>query len=175
MSKILEERFPGLFLLEGSKYADDRGTLIKPLWNSAIPDFRADEAYFIQSKKDVLRGMHFQLPPHAQGKFLYVARGKILDVVLDLRTTSPTYGKSTSFLLEAGSPTALYVPPGLAHGYLTLEEDSLIHYVQSGNYAPEFERGVRYDSFGFDWKISSPILSDKDKGLPVFSQLEKMF
>lgn len=175
MSKILEEKFPGLLLLEGSQFSDERGALEKPLWNSAIPGFRADEAYFIQSKKDVLRGMHFQLPPHAQGKLLYVARGKILDVVLDLRSGSPFFGKSASFVLEAGSARALYVPPGMAHGYLTLEEDSWIHYVQSGNYSPEHERGVRFDSFGFDWKISSPVLSEKDKNLPAFSELPILF
>lgn len=174
MSKILQEKLPGLLLLEGRTFSDHRGFLEKPLWNSVLPDFRADEAYFIQSKKNVIRGMHFQLPPHAQGKFLYVATGKILDVVLDLRKDSETYGQFASFYLEAGSAQALFVPPGMAHGYLTLEENSLIHYVQSGHYAPEFERGVRYDSFGFDWKVSDPVLSEKDRSLPAFSDLKEL-
>ncbi len=170
MSLILEERFQGLLLIEGSNFSDDRGSIEKPLWNSVIPDFQVDEAYFIRSKKDVLRGMHYQIPPFSQGKFLFVAKGKILDVVLDLRKDSPTFGKSTSFILQEGVSQGLFVPPGIAHGYLTLEEDSLINYIQSGKYSPAFERGVRYNSFGFDWEIANPILSHKDANSALFDE-----
>ena len=125
---------------------------------------------FTISKKDVIRGMHFQVSPFEQGKFLYVSRGKILDVVLDLRKESPTFGKSTSFILQEGVSQGLFVPPGIAHGYLTLEEDSLINYIQSGKYSPACERGIRYDSFGFDWGITNPILSLKDANSALFDE-----
>ncbi len=168
MSEILEERLPGLLLIEGSHFTDDRGSLRKPLWNSVIPNFQVDEAYFIQSKKDVLRGMHYQVPPFSQGKLIYVVKGKILDVVLDLRKDSPTFGMSTSFVLDEVSCQGLFVPAGFAHGYLTLEEDSLIHYIQSGKYSPAHERSIRFNSFGFDWGIAHPVLSSKDSTAPLF-------
>jgi dTDP-4-dehydrorhamnose 3,5-epimerase/CDP-3, 6-dideoxy-D-glycero-D-glycero-4-hexulose-5-epimerase len=171
MSRITEEKFRGVLLVEGTSYEDERGKLFKPLWNSVIPNFRADEAYYIISKKNVLRGMHYQTAPHEQGKFVYVTKGSVLDVVVDLRKDSPSYGNYASFLLRANDMRGLYVPPGVAHGYLTLEEDSVIHYVQTGNYSREHERGIRYDSFGMDWKCERPILSDKDMRLPSLSEL----
>src|SRR4051812_18074652 len=122
MSRIIEERFPGLLYLEGTSHEDERGVISKPLWNSIIPEFQIDECYYTISKKDVIRGMHFQVSPFEQGKFLYVSRGRILDVVIDLRISSKSYGEHTSFVLTAGDNRGLFVPPGFAHGYLTLEE-----------------------------------------------------
>ncbi|MFL5784787.1 MAG: dTDP-4-dehydrorhamnose 3,5-epimerase family protein [Bacteriovoracaceae bacterium] len=175
MSKIIEDKISGVLFLEGSAFQDDRGELHKPLYNSIIPGFKADEVYYIISKKNVLRGMHFQLPPFEQGKFIYVAKGKILDVIVDLRKNSPTFGQSSSFSLSAGDNRAVYVPPGCAHGYLTLEEESVIHYVQSGNYSREHERGIRFDSFGFNWPVKFPVVSEKDSLLPELSQYQSPF
>lgn len=173
MSRIIEEKFPGLLYLEGTSHEDERGRFSKPLWNSIIPGFQADEAYYTISKKDVIRGMHFQISPFEQGKFLYVSRGKILDVVVDLRISSPHYGEHASFQLTEGDHRALYIPPGFAHGYLTLEEGSYIHYVQSGKFSREHEYGIRYDSFGFKWPVAHPILSEKDSLLPPLSEFVK--
>lgn len=170
MSHIVEEKFQGLLYLEGHHYRDERGSLEKPLYDGIIPGLMVDEVYYIRSKKNVLRGLHFQLAPFAQGKFISVVRGRILDVVVDLRPHSPTCGEHVSYVLSEGDHRALYVPPGLAHGYLTLEDESLILYVQSGKYAPEAERGIRYDSFGMDWGVSVPQLSQKDLGLPSLAE-----
>lgn len=173
MSRVIEEKFSGLLYLEGSSFEDERGTISKPLWNAIIPDFRVDESYFTVSKKDVIRGMHVQVSPFQQGKFLYVSRGKILDVVVDLRKTSETFGQHTSYILTGEDHRGLYVPPGLAHGYLTLEEGSSIHYVQSGKYSREHEAGIHYDSFGYQWPVKNPILSGKDSGLPTLSDYQR--
>lgn len=119
--------------------------------------------------------MHFQTHPFEQGKFLYVSRGEILDVVLDLRTSSPSFGQHASYVLSERDNRALFVPPGFAHGYLTLVEGSMIHYVQSGNYSRENELGLHYDSFGFQWPVKTPVLSKKDSILPSFAGFKSPF
>ncbi len=172
MSRIIEERLSGLLYLEGSSHEDERGRISKPLWNSIIPDFKADEAYYTISNKDVVRGMHFQVSPFEQGKLIYVSRGKVLDVVVDLRISSTSYGEHASYFLSDRDNRALFIPPGFAHGFLTLEEGSSIHYVQSGKFSREHEFGIRFDSFGFEWPVKNPVLSEKDSNLPAFSEFK---
>ena len=123
-----------------------------------------------------LRGLHFQAPPHAQGKLVRCGRGAIFDVAVDIRRGSPTYGKWEGYELTAENGHQLYVPVGFAHGFVTLEPDSEIVYKCTDYYAPETEGAVRWDSCGIDWPLSvEPILSDKDAIAPVLDDFDSPF
>jgi dTDP-4-dehydrorhamnose 3,5-epimerase len=115
-------------------------------------------------KRGTLRGMHYQVKPHEEAKLIRCTRGAIYDVILDLRPGSPTFRRWTAITLSAENRRMLYIPEGLAHGFQTLEDDSELFYHISEFYAPEFERGVRWNdpAFGFRWPISDPIMSDRD-------------
>ena len=133
------------------------------------------EVYVSVSNKDVVRGMHFQTPPYEHNKIVFVQEGFIKDVVLDLRKTSPTYGKCFSIELNENSNIALFIPKGLAHGFASLENNSRILYIQDSVYSYECDCGVLYDSFNFDWGIGNPILSDRDKGFEKFLEYKTPF
>ena len=119
-------------------------------------------------KAGTLRGMHRQIPPHAEGKLVRCIRGTIIDVALDLREDSPTFGRHAMVELSADNRRALWVPPYVAHGYQTLADDTEVLYQVSGPYAPEGERGQRYDdpAFGLQWPHEVTVISDKDRSWP---------
>ena len=119
--------------------------------------------------------MHFQRPPYDHDKIVYCSKGKLLDVVLDLRGHSKTYGKSLSFLLDENSHKGLYIPKGLAHGFAALEKGTIMTYLTSTEHRPDFDAGIRYDSFDFDWNIENPILSDRDLAFPSFHDFNTPF
>ena len=126
-----------------------------------------------------LRGMHFQIPPAEQIKLVSVLRGRVLDVVVDVRRGSPTFGKHISIELSAESGRQLYVPAGFAHGFLTLEDDVTVMYKVSDFYAPAYDGGIRWDDpdVGIRWPIkdSDITLSDKDKRLPLLKEFDSPF
>ncbi len=131
--------------------------------------------YYSVSSKGVLRGMHFQTPPSAYAKLVYVSHGRVLDVALDIRKGSPTYGKALAKELSLEAATALYLPSGFAHGFLSLEDGSVVNYAQTAGYDPAHDGGIRLDSFGFDWGVASPILSDRDKTFPTLAAFDSPF
>lgn len=130
-----------------------------------------------KSQPGVLRGLHFQRPPHAQAKLVRVAQGRALDVVVDLRTASPTYGQHQKVELSAASGNILLVPVGFAHGFVALEEDTLFLYKCSDYYAPASEGGVRWNdpALGIDWGVENPLVSPKDELLPLLAELDNPF
>jgi dTDP-4-dehydrorhamnose 3,5-epimerase len=127
----------------------------------------------------VLRGLHFQTPPHAQGKLLRCTRGAILDVAVDIRLGSPSYGRHVVAELSADNWRQLWVPPGFAHGYVTLEDDCEVFYKVTDYYAPECDRGIAWDdpALGIDWRIpaSDVLLSDKDRKQPLLKDAPPAF
>ena len=129
------------------------------------------------SKKGILRGLHFQKPPHAQGKLVRVIKGKVLDVIVDIRKSSPTYGEHMKVELSEENFTMLWVPPGFAHGFLTLSEDTIFAYKCTDFYAPESEEGLMWNDAGLaiDWGVSDPSLSDKDKVHQSFADFKSPF
>ena len=133
------------------------------------------EQFFSVSHAGVIRGMHFQLPPHDHAKTMYCASGKIHDVVLDLRVGSPTYGQHEVFSLDGGEPTILYIPRGCAHGFCALTEGALAFYNVETVYAKEHDAGVRWDSFGHLWPVAKPILSDRDRAFPGLNDFSSPF
>lgn len=171
--KTISTGFNDLFLLDTASLGDVRGKFRK-LFNFeffALHGLETEmkELYYSVSHKNVLRGMHYQLPPFDHAKLVYVSHGRITDVVVDLRTRSATYGRYFSVELDASDEQALYIPRGFAHGFLSHEEGTVVHYAQTSCYSPVHDAGIAYDSFGFDWGIAFPIVSDRDR---AFDKLE---
>lgn len=135
--------------------------------------------YSFSTEKGVVRGLHFQAPPHAQDKLIRVIRGAILDVAVDLRRSSPTYGRHVSAVLSAENWAQLLVPVGFAHAFLTLEPDTEVAYKVSAYYAPECDKGLRWNDpeLGIAWPIDpgDAVLSDKDRALPLLRDLGEYF
>jgi dTDP-4-dehydrorhamnose 3,5-epimerase len=178
MQKI-ETQFDGLFLIENQVFADERGVFFKPYSADDYAgmglrgDFR--ENYYSINKAHVIRGMHFQAPPADHAKLVYVSRGSILDVVVDIRLESRTYGRCHAINMDAKRGIGIYIPPGFAHGFMSLENDTIVNYAQTSCYARQEDRGIRYDSIGFDWQCPSPILSERDKSFCAFADYRSPF
>lgn len=172
--QLTELSLPGAFLLKLFRQEDHRGVFFKPLHVSSLRkagiEFEAKESICSVSHKNVVRGMHFQRPPHGQAKLVYCPHGAILDVILDIRTESPTYGRYEAVELSARNGHALYIPDGFAHGFLALTDEAMTSYLLSAEYAPESDAGIRWDSFGFEWPVENPILSERDLN---FSAMER--
>ncbi|MDR2556784.1 MAG: dTDP-4-dehydrorhamnose 3,5-epimerase, partial [Bacteroidales bacterium] len=117
------------------------------------------------SKKGVIRGLHFQIPPFAQDKLVRVIKGEVLDVAVDLRKNSSTYGKHFSILLSGKNKKQFFIPKGFAHGFSVLEDDTIFAYKVSEFYHPEAEKSILFDDsvLGIDWKIDAALISDKDR------------
>ena len=133
------------------------------------------EEYYSSSRKGVIRGMHFQTPPHDHEKLVYCMQGRVLDVVVDLRKGSPTYGRHLAVELDASRGHGLMIPKGMAHGFLALTEEVLMAYKVTTVYAPASDAGIRWDSFGLDWGIDQPIVSARDLAHPAFGDFDSPF
>jgi dTDP-4-dehydrorhamnose 3,5-epimerase len=122
------------------------------------------------ARRGTLRGLHYQLPPHEETKLVRCTRGSVYDVVLDVRPRSPSFGRHVAVVLNSTNRLAVYVPPGCAHGFQVLEDDTEVFYQISEIYAPHYAAGVRWDdpALGIQWPVPSPILSDRDRTLPDF-------
>lgn len=133
----------------------------------------------LSTEAGTLRGLHFQMPPHAQGKLLRVARGSVFDVAVDIRVGSPTYGQHVSAILSAENWTQIWIPAGFAHGYCTLEPDTEVIYKVTDYYAPECDRGLKWDDpdLGIRWPVDpgQVRLSDKDRKQPVLKEMAPAF
>jgi dTDP-4-dehydrorhamnose 3,5-epimerase len=170
---------PTLQLLELPHFTDHRGSFTKAfhedsLWEKGI-SFTLRESYFSCSAKGVIRGMHFQTPPAQHAKIVFCPVGGILDVILDLRKASPTYGQAFSAELTAENHLALYIPEGFAHGFKALTEGAMTYYLVSSVHSPDHDAGIRWDSFGFNWEVETPVLSDRDKGFGTLADFRSPF
>jgi len=175
---------PALKIIQPQRFQDARGFFSETYSARKFHDLGIDAA-FVQDNhvlsldKGVVRGLHFQVPPHAQDKLIRVTRGMILDVAVDIRKGSPTYGRHVAVLLSAENWEQLWVPKGFAHGYRTLEPKTEVLYKVTDHYAREFERGLAWDdpALGIDWRLGStpPILSEKDRSYPPLHQLQAYF
>jgi dTDP-4-dehydrorhamnose 3,5-epimerase len=137
------------------------------------------ENYSLSTEVGTLRGLHFQMPPHAQGKLLRVARGSAFDVAVDIRVGSPTYGQHVSAILSAENWTQIWIPAGFAHGYCTLEPNTEVIYKVTDYYAPDCDRGLKWDDadLGIRWPVdpASVRLSDKDRSQPALKEMAPAF
>ena len=176
---IIETGFAGLFLLETNNFLDERGGFQKLFnydffkENGLDCDFK--EFYYSVNKKNVIRGMHFQTPPFDHTKVVYVSKGRIKDVVLDIRKHSATNGKCFSIELDDQKGQYLYIPKGFAHGFVSMEDGSIVNYAQTSCYSKEHDCGIDVMSIGFDWGIESPIRSGRDLTFGTLEQFVTPF
>ncbi len=166
-----------------ARYGDERGFLSETYERGAFAAAGLDiefvqENHSFSARPGTVRGLHFQLPPRAQAKLVRVSRGAVLDVAVDLRVDSPTFGKHVAVELSAANWKQLYVPVGFAHGFCTLEPDTEVIYKLSDVYAPELERGLLWNdpALGIEWPVSEAeaFLSPKDRAQPRLAELEEL-
>ncbi len=173
--EIINTGIEGLLEIKGPVFSDDRGYFFENynqerFREAGLPThFRQDN--FSRSAKGIVRGLHLQMHPHRQLKYVRAIMGRVLDVVVDLRPDSATFGKHHSLILDAREFNAMIVPEGFAHGFAALE-DCIFHYKCTEVYHPESETGIRWDDpdLGIDWMVNDPIISEKDKKLPTFKE-----
>ena len=177
----MDSLFKGLMLFDIKTFHDHRGYFRETfrLNNPAIAETGVE---FVQDNESlskqvyVLRGLHFQRPPHAQAKLVRVVSGSAYDVVVDLRPSSETFGQWQGFELNADNGQQLFVPAGFAHGFCTLEENTVVSYKVSDYYAPDCDGGLRWDDpdLNINWPLNgkNPVVSEKDSALPVFADID---
>jgi len=179
--KFIPCSLPGLFTIESLIHSDTRGSLSEVFNDQMVFEtlaFRSKLELEVVSSIGVLRGLHYQLEPAAQAKIVRVVSGQILDVVVDIRKSSKTFGKYFSTILDDENKKQLYIPRGFAHGYYTLAENTIILYKLDGLYVKERSRGIMYndDTLGVDWNLTAaPILSKQDSSLPRFINAELFY
>jgi len=180
--QIRETGLPGLRILSPKVHRDHRGFFLESFREDVFQSLD-DPVRFIQDNHarseaaGVLRGLHYQAPPAAQSKLIWISRGTAFDVVVDLRRASPTYGKSYGLVLSADNFLRLLIPKGFAHGYMTLEPGTEFHYKVDYYYSPAHEGGLRWNdpALAIDWPQGEPIMTERDKNWPLLTELPGMF
>lgn len=182
---ITEKTFDidGPMLIKPRVFEDERGYFFESYQQNKINDLLGLNVRFLQdnesfSKKNVLRGLHFQAPPFEQGKLVRVIKGAVLDVAVDIRKNSMTYGKYVKVELTEANKLMFWIPPGFAHGFLTLEDDTIFSYKCTNVYDQKSEGGLNWNDqdLNIDWGIvSEPILSEKDKVEVPFKEFKSPF
>jgi dTDP-4-dehydrorhamnose 3,5-epimerase len=181
---VIETLIPAVKLIRPRRHADSRGVFAetysaRALRANGIGVNFVQDNHSISLRKGTVRGLHCQIPPYAQAKLVRVVRGAILDVAVDLRHGSPTFGRHVAAVLTAEDWSTLFVPEGFAHGFCTLEPETEVVYKASAHYAPTYDRGVRWNDpgLGIDWPVpdDAAILSEKDRGLPPLAALPPWF
>lgn len=179
MFKVIESRLQGCFEIQSRRFEDERGLFIKTFHQPTFErlglhtDF--PEEYYSISRKGVIRGMHFQLPPHDHVKIVYCTSGRVMDVVVDLRKGSPTFGGHVVFELTPQKANMVYIPKGMAHGFCAIEDNTIMHYKQSSVYAPDYDAGILWSSVGVDWPVEKPILSARDMSFDSLDAFDSPF
>lgn len=177
--KIIGTNIPQCYELQPSVFKDERGHFVKIFHENIFKDNQLEtkfsEEYYSVSCRQVLRGLHFQLPPQDHTKMVYCVEGKVRDVVVDLRINSPTYGHHQIFELSAKKANIIYIPPGLAHGFYVTSEKAIMIYKVTTIYSPEDDTGIKWNSVGIDWGCDNPIVSKRDSQFISFSEFKSPF
>ena len=179
--EIIKTPIEGLLVIRPKIFGDDRGHFFES-WSKESFTKNGMDLDFVQdnqslSSKGVLRGLHFQNPPFAQGKLVRVIKGVVLDVAVDIRKDSPTYGQHFSIKLSEKNKTIFWIPPGFAHGFVTLEDDTIFTYKCTGVYNKESEGALLWSDkdLNIDWGVENPLVSDKDLVAGNFINFESQF
>ena len=175
--RFIEQKLPGVFLIECDVFPDDRGSFIRAWMPQEFRDHGlsveiAQGMFALNHRRGTIRGMHYQAEPMGDHKTTRVTRGAVFDVAVDLRPDSPTFRQWTGAELSADNHRILYMPPGCAHGYQTLTDDAEVFYFVSKGYSPPHQRGVRYNdpAFGIEWPLGKPtMIHERDAGYPDFA------
>jgi len=182
--KFIPQAIPDVVLIEPTMHGDKRGYFIETFRKDLFEDAIGYQVDFVQdneskSTKGVLRGLHYQLPPYSQAKLVRVIEGSVMDVAVDIRRSSATFGQHVAVELTSENKHQLFVPHGFAHGFIVLSDSATFAYKVDNYYAPEHDRGIAFDDskLGIDWRltIESLQLSDKDKSHPNLSDAFDLF
>jgi len=172
----------GVVIIEPDVFTDERGFFVETFQEKRYQELLGADIHFVQdnfssSKKGVLRGLHYQSPPFGQAKLVQVLRGKVIDVAVDIRFGSPTFGKFVLVELSAENHRQFFIPEGYAHGFVALEDDTLFQYKCTNVYSKEHERGVLWNdpALSIAWGIKNPIVSDKDRQHMLLKDIPKDF
>ena len=178
---ITETNLRGLFILEPRVFEDKRGYFFESYNNETFKKAGLD-LNFVQdnqskSQKGVLRGLHFQNPPHSQGKLVQVIKGGVFDVAVDIRLNSPTYGQHLGFELSEENKKMLFIPEGFAHGFLTLKDETIFSYKCTNFYNPKSESAIIWNDkdLNINWQVNDPLVSEKDQQALSFLDFESQF
>jgi dTDP-4-dehydrorhamnose 3,5-epimerase len=180
--KFIRTSIPDVVICEPKIFGDDRGYFIETFRKVALEEFLGHEVSFCQdneskSRYGVLRGLHYQMPPFTQTKLVRVLEGIVLDVAVDIREGSPTYGHHVAVELSSENKRQIFVPRGFAHGFVVLSETATFAYKCDNYYAPEYDRGILFndESLNIDWKVpfNKLLLSEKDKKQPLLLDAQK--
>jgi len=182
--RVIDTAFPEVKAVVAERVADTRGFLSE-VWNAREFFSAGIEAKFVQENhvsnphKGTVRGLHYQIAPSAQGKLLRVTRGAIFDVVVDVRRDRPSFGRHANAVLSAENWIQLWIPPGFAHGYCTLEDDTEVQYMATDFYSPRHDRGIAWNDpdLMIEWPVAADraILSDRDRSLPPLARQPDLF
>ena len=179
--KVVKTSIPDLFIIKPTVYEDHRGYFFES-YNKQVFLGNGIDQNFVQDNESmsgngVLRGLHFQKPPFAQGKLVRVMQGSVLDVAVDIRKKSPTYGHWASVVLSQENKWMYWVPPGFAHGFVTLEEHTIFFYKCTNVYNKESEGSLAWNDpdLNIDWQIDNPILAEKDRKAPFLKGFDSPF
>jgi dTDP-4-dehydrorhamnose 3,5-epimerase len=182
--KFIPQSLSGVILIEPSIHVDNRGYFVETFRQDLLRDFVGNKIDFVQdnesqSSKGVLRGLHYQLPPYAQSKLIRVNDGEIFDVVVDVRESSATFGKSLCRVLSAENQHQLFIPHGFAHGFIVLSDTATFSYKVDNYHNPAYERGIAFDDsyLSIDWQLPKEIfkISNKDKKNPYLADAKDLF
>ncbi len=182
--EFIKQKIPEIILIKPTVHGDDRGYFAETFRQDLLEEAVGYQINFIQdneskSTKGVLRGLHYQLPPYTQMKLVKVVKGRVLDVAVDIRKSSPTFGQHVAFELTAESNQQLFLPHGFAHGFVVLSDSATFAYKVDNYYAPEHDRGIIYNDKDLDinWKIPNKNLqlSTKDLELPILKDINSPF
>jgi dTDP-4-dehydrorhamnose 3,5-epimerase len=175
---LVSEPLPGLKVIEPFIHRDSRGDFVKPFHGEQLAEFGIHidikEEFFSTSAKNVLRGLHFQMPPYEHQKLVYCISGSVLDVALDLRKGS-TYGKAVGVELSSENHFVLSIPTGFAHGFLSLSDQACLVHKTDAVHACNHEAGILWNSFGFEWPVKVPYLSERDQKFPSLKDFKSPF
>jgi dTDP-4-dehydrorhamnose 3,5-epimerase len=182
--KFIPQSIPDVILIEPTVHGDDRGYFVETFRQDLFEEAIGYKVNFIQdnesrSTKGVLRGLHYQLPPYTQAKLVRVIEGSVLDVAVDIRKSSPTFGQHVAVELTVNNKRQLFVPYGFAHGFVVLSDSTTFAYKVDNCYAPEHDRGIAFDDseLAIDWQLPLELLqlSDKDKTHPSLANAKDLF
>lgn len=179
--EIITTPIEGLLVIKPKVFKDSRGYFLESFRLSKFRE-QGINSDFVQdniskSKKGTIRGLHYQVGEMAQGKLCQVICGKVLDVAVDIRFNSPTFGKYYSAILSEDDHTQLWIPPGFAHGFSVLSDEAIFYYKCTKYYSKEHERAIRYDDpdLSINWQVDNPIVSEKDLSANLFNKIDKDF
>jgi len=171
------EEFKDILISNGVNFKDNRGVFKKTIFGDELVRLMGPvyELITVKSDKNVIRGLHFQKPPHPVSKFITCIYGEIQDVFVDIRKGSKTFGKHGFIKLREDDSSGIFIPKGFAHGYSVLSDVAIVAYLQSDNYYEELDESINPLSLNINWKVKNPTISKKDKSAKNFNEFESSF